>query len=257
MINQWSLTEGKNVQMKNSESLKAIVVEDERYPRLSLLQKLEEFRSQIEVIDACDSYDAALKSILLHRPDLLFMDIQLQGRDSIQLLNELQTSMHTLPRVIFTTAYADRRYLMSAIKFSAVDYLLKPVDKNELALAIAKAVNGLPAQKDHQIDKLSFRTVNGKIFVNQNDIAYFLADGNYSQIIMFQDSDVLMESLRMLEQRLDPNFFLRIDRKTIINLKRIYKINSRRRQCTFKAKDGTELILDISKNGTETLLNHI
>jgi DNA-binding LytR/AlgR family response regulator len=115
----------------------------------------------------------------------------------------------------------------------------------------------MPAQKDHQIEKLSFRTVNGKIFVNQNDIAYFLADGNYSQIIMFQDSDVLMESLRMLEQRLDPNVFLRIDRKTIINLKRIYKINSRRRQCTFKAKDGTELILDISKNGTETLLNHI
>ena len=127
--------------MMNRDTLKAIVVEDERYPRLSLLQKLEEFRSQIEVIDACDSYDAALKSILQHRPDLLFLDIQLQGRDSIQLLNELQNSMHTLPRVIFTTAYADRRYLMSAIKFSAVDYLLKPVDKNELALAIAKAVN--------------------------------------------------------------------------------------------------------------------
>ena len=84
----------------NRDTLKAIVVEDERYPRLSLLQKLEEFRSQIEVIDACDSYDAALKSILQHRPDLLFLDIQLQGRDSIQLLNELQNSMHTLPRVI-------------------------------------------------------------------------------------------------------------------------------------------------------------
>ena len=58
--------------MMNRDILKAIVVEDERYPRLSLLQKLEEFRSQIEVIDACDSYDTALKSILLHRPDLLF-----------------------------------------------------------------------------------------------------------------------------------------------------------------------------------------
>ena len=250
--------------MMNRDTLKAIVVEDERYPRLSLLQKLEEFRSQIEVIDACDSYDAALKSILQHRPDLLFLDIQLQGRDSIQLLNELQNSMHTLPRVIFTTAYADRRYLMSAIKFSAVDYLLKPVDKNELALAIAKAVNTHHSSPnthhpspESQSDKLSFRTVNGKIFVKQNDIAYFLADGNYSQIILFQDNDVLLESLRMLEQRLDPNVFLRIDRKTIINLKRVYKINSKRRQCTLKAEDGSELILDISKSGTETLLNRI
>lgn len=237
--------------------LKAIVVEDERYPRLTLLKKLEEFRSQIEVIDSCDNYDDALKSILHHRPDLLFLDIQLQGRDSIQLLNELQLSMHTLPRVIFTTAYADRRYLMSAIKFSAVDYLLKPVDKNELALAIAKAVNELPPQPNSQSDKLSFRTVNGKIFVKQNDIAYFLADGNYSQIILFQDDDVLLESLRMLEQRLDPNVFMRIDRKTIINLKRVYKINSKRRQCTLKAEDGSELTLDISKSGTETLLNRI
>ena len=243
--------------MMNRDILKAIVVEDERYPRLSLLQKLEEFRSQIEVIDACDSYDAALKSILLHRPDLLFLDIQLQGRDSIQLLNELQISMHTLPRVIFTTAYADRRYLMSAIKFSAVDYLLKPVDRNELALAIAKAVNELPAQNEDLYEKLSFKTVNGRIFVKQDDIAYFLADGNYSQIVLFQDNDVLLESLRMLEQRLNPNVFLRIDRKTIINLKRVYKINSKRRQCILKAEDGTELILDISKNGTDFLLNHI
>ena len=165
--------------------------------------------------------------------------------------------MHTLPRVIFTTAYADRRYLMSAIKFSAVDYLLKPVDRNELALAIAKAVNELPAQNEDLYEKLSFKTVNGRIFVKQDDIAYFLADGNYSQIVLFQDNDVLLESLRMLEQRLNPNVFLRIDRKTIINLKRVYKINSKRRQCILKAEDGTELILDISKNGTDFLLNHI
>ena len=58
-------------------------------------------------------------------------------------------------------------------------------------------------------------------------------------------------------QDLDPNVFLRIDRKTIINLKRVYKINSKRRQCTLKAEDGSELILDISKSGTETLLNNI
>ena len=121
------------------KTLRTIVVEDERLPRLSLLQKLEEFRQEIEVIDSCDNYDQALQSILRNQPDLLFLDIQLQGRDAIQLLDELKRSI-SLPHIIFTTAYADRKYLMSAIKLSAVDYLLKPVDKNELALAISKVL---------------------------------------------------------------------------------------------------------------------
>ncbi|MBQ6822662.1 MAG: response regulator, partial [Bacteroidales bacterium] len=108
--------------------LKTIVVEDERLPRLSLLAKLEEHRQLLDVVDDCDSYEAALESILRHRPDLLFLDIQLGGRDSISLLEELRHTI-PLPYVIFTTAYSDREYLMSAIKLSAVDYLLKPVGK--------------------------------------------------------------------------------------------------------------------------------
>ena len=120
------------------KTLKAIVVEDERLPRLSLLQKLEDFRHEVEVIDSCDNYDSALQSILRHQPDLLFLDIQLQGRDAIQLLNEVRLTL-PLPHVIFTTAYDDRKYLMNAIKLDAVDYLLKPIDKNELAAAITKA----------------------------------------------------------------------------------------------------------------------
>ena len=63
------------------KKLKAIVVEDERLPRLSLLAKLEDFRHSVEVVDSCENYDSALMSILQHRPDLLFLDIQLQGRD--------------------------------------------------------------------------------------------------------------------------------------------------------------------------------
>ena len=100
--------------------LKTSVVEDERLPRLSLLQKLEDFRQEVEVIDSCDNYDSALQSILRHQPELLFLDIQLQGRDAIQLLNEVKQTL-PLPHVIFTTAYADRKYLMSAGKLSAVD----------------------------------------------------------------------------------------------------------------------------------------
>ena len=80
-------------------------------PRVSAYDKWHLSAADIEVVDSCDSYDVALQSILRYKPDLLFMDIQLQGRTAMQLLDELKESM-TLPKVIFTTAYAERKYLM-------------------------------------------------------------------------------------------------------------------------------------------------
>ena len=124
---------------QNKTKLRTIVVEDERLPRLALLQKLENFSNAVDVIDSCDNYDTALHSILQNKPDLLLLDIQLQGRDTIQLLEELQ-KVQPLPYVIFTTAYNDRHYLMSAIKLSAVDYLIKPIDQSSLSIAIAKVM---------------------------------------------------------------------------------------------------------------------
>lgn len=241
--------------------LRTIVVEDERLPRLSLLQKLEEFRPEIEVIDSCDSYDHALQSILRNQPDLLFLDIQLQGRDAIQLLDELKKSI-TLPHVIFTTAYADRKYLMSAIKVSAIDYLLKPVDKNELALAISKV---LQANEDTDADdvhgpstgKLSFRTVNGKVYIKETDIAYIRADGNYAQIMAFHTQDTVLESLATLEQTLNNDVFMRVDRSTIVNVRNIYKLNTKRRLCTFRSAEGVDIDVELSKVGINMLMERL
>lgn len=231
----------------------AIVVEDERLPRLSLLQKLEDFRQQVEVIASCDNYDDALTSILHHKPDLLFLDIQLQGRDSMQLLNELQQTID-LPQLIFTTAYADRRYLMSAIKYSAVDYLMKPINKNELAIAITKAVNTCGEVSEAHTDKLSFRTVSGKLFLTASDIAYIRADGNYSLLTTFSSEEHILESLASLERQLDKSVFIRIDRSTIVNVKCIYKVNTKRRICTLRSLGGQTLETEVSKTGLEALL---
>ena len=235
-------------------SLTAIVVEDERLPRLTLLQKLEEHRPQIEVVDSCDTYDAALKSILRHRPDVLFLDIQLQGRDAIALLNKLRQTM-PLPHIVFTTAYSDRQYLMSAIKLDAVDYLLKPVDKNELAMAVAKILQHDELQRPPVTDnRLSFRTANGKLFANPDDIAYFQADGNCAQLVTLFDSENILESLATITRRLNPHTFVRTDRSTIVNVKRIYKINARRRLCSFKSADGHLLDVQLSKTSIDMLL---
>lgn len=236
--------------------LKAIVVEDERLPRLSLLAKLEDFRHSVEVVDACDNYDSARMSILRHRPDLLFLDIQLQGGDSIQLLEELKQTI-PLPYVIFTTAYSDRKYLMSAIKLSAVDYLLKPIDKGELAHAIAKAADRAVVETTATSslpENLSLKSVNGKIFVAVDDIAYMKADGNYANIYTFHGQDLILESLMTLEQRLPANTFARVDRSTIVNLQRVYRLNHQQHTCILLSANGCELRLELTKSGMEKLM---
>lgn len=238
------------------KKLKTVVVEDERLPRLSLLAKLEDFRHSVEVVDACDNYDSARMSILQHRPDLLFLDIQLHGRDSMQLLEELKQTI-PLPYVIFTTAYSDRKYLLSAIKLSAIDYLLKPIDKGELAHAIAKAAGRAVAEMPTAAampEKLSFRSVNGRIFVAADDIAYVKADGNYACICTFHGQDMVLENLLVLEQRLPADSFVRVDRSTIVNLPRVYRLNIQQHSCIMLSPDGRELRLEITRNGIEKLM---
>lgn len=228
--------------------LKTIVVEDERLPRLALLQKLTDFAGQVEVVDACDSYETALKSIVSHKPDLLLLDIQLNGRDSIELLHELREQM-PLPHIIFTTAYDDRQYLMSAIKIQATDYLLKPVSKQELALAINKVIHDItPFGKTSTL-----RTSKGVIQIANADIAYIKAARNYAAMVGFQCDEMLLDNIYTLERTLDEDF-VRIDRSTIVNIKTIYQINKRQCSCTFKSKDGKELVLKLSKVGLSHIL---
>ena len=241
---------------KTNHRLSTIVVEDERLPRLSLLKKLEDYRHAIEVVDSCDSYDTALESILKNRPELVFLDIQLQGRDSIQLLEQLKQTI-TLPYIIFTTAYSDRKYLMSAIKLSAVDYLLKPIDKGELAAAIAKATDRAEAEIPNQPnlpEKLSFKTSNGRILIAADDIAYIKADGNYAKITTFLSQDLVLENLLSLQQRLPNDIFIRVDRSTIVNLSKVYRLNQQQHTCTLQSKDGKLQMLDLSKSGIEMLM---
>lgn len=239
--------------------LKAIVVEDERLPRLSLIQKLADFKTQIEVVGSCEGYDEALETILRLRPDVLFLDIQLQGKDSIQLLNTLKQTI-SLPQVIFTTAYEDRKYLMEAIKLSAVDYLLKPIDRNELAIAIAKLTERKSVAQEEVKEvpvtgKLTFRTYNGRFCVEANDVAYICADGNNSKVVMFDSQETVLDNLLKLEEQLDGRQFVRVDRKHIVNIRNVYKLNTKRHLCMLRSLSGVIVELELSKNGFTTLLN--
>lgn len=242
--------------------LRTIVVEDERLPRLTLLTKLQAMADDVEVVAACDSYETALDSIRALRPDLLLLDIQLQGRDSITLLHELQDEM-PLPSVIFTTAYDDRSYLMSAIKLQATDYLLKPVSPDELRKAVGKVKRSLqdsplpsPATLPHPSPaKIAFKTSAGRVWMAPDGIAYVKAARNYAVLVCFDREELLLDSLHTIETMLDPQQFVRVDRSTIVNSRAIVQLNTRSMVCRLRSADGVELELELTKVAIDHLKN--
>ena len=241
--------------------LRTIVVEDERLPRLTLLTKLRALADDVEVVAACDSYESARDSIRALKPDLLLLDIQLQGRDSIDLLYELQGEM-TLPRVVFTTAYDDRSYLMGAIKLQAADYLLKPVSPAELRQAVEKvkcrqsdASHPSPVTLHPSTPKLAFRTSAGRVWMAPDAIAYVKAARNYAVLVCFDREELLLDSLRAIEAMLDPQQFVRVDRSTIVNRRAVVQLNTRCMVCRLRSADGVELELELSKVAIDHLKN--
>lgn len=217
-----------------------IIVEDEELPRLSLKAKLEMYHPDIRILDMCADGDTALESILRHKPQLLFLDIQLPGKDSLWLLEQLQTALPQMPRIIFTTAFTDSKYLLKAIKFSAVDYLNKPVNIAELASAVEKAKKRIreeeTAKNNPRKEIYTFRTLHSRLILSEADIVYIQADGNYAQIKLLQGKDELIfERLGEIEKKLDPAIFIRVSRSLIINRNYIYKINTKDATCVLLA----------------------
>lgn len=230
------------------KTYKAIVVEDERLPRLSLIQKLETYHPDITVVDSCEECESALQSIMKHRPDILFLDIQLPGRDSLWLLEQVNEMM-PLPCIIFTTAYNDPEYLLKAIKFGAVDYLLKPVNLLELGKALKKARERIKPKPG----TYSFRTISGTLYASNDDILYLKADGNYTQIYLLQGEETIFERLGDIDQKLDNEHFLRAGRSLMLNRKYIYKVDRKRNLCLLKTPAGTTHQVKVSEGGMESI----
>lgn len=240
--------------MKN---YRAIIVEDERLPRLSLLQKLETYHTDIEVVECCESYETALTAILRHRPDILFLDIQLQGHTTLELLRELKEAI-PLPHIIFTTAYSNSEYLLQAIRFAAADYLLKPVDVSDLAKAIHRIeerdTTAFPTpQSKTQSGKFPFRTLNGTLYAGKDEVVYVRASGNYSYIMLVEGEEIVLERLGVIEKKLGKEYFIRAGRNLLLNRNLIYKVNRKHKCCILRTPGGQEYSVELSAGGLEAV----
>ena len=208
---------------------KAIIIDDERLARNELKKLLSEF-PDIEVIDEASNADEGLQKIEALNPDLIFLDIQMPGKTGFDLLSELERT----PEVIFTTAYDE--YALRAFEVNALDYLLKPIEPKRLADALHKLDE---EEKEHTNDgepvimNRSMLSENDQVFVKDgercwfvklSDIRLFESVGNYAKVYFGPNKPLILKSLNALEERLDEKMFFRANRKHIVNLRMIEKV---------------------------------
>jgi two-component system LytT family response regulator len=208
-------------------AIKAIIIDDERLAR-NELKKMLQSHSEIEVIEEAANVDEGIEKIELLHPDLIFLDIQMPGKNGFELLAEVEKA----PRVIFTTAYDE--YAIKAFEVNALDYLLKPIEPKRLG----EALNKLQAEmmKDNpalaannrgpltELDQVFVKDGERCWFVKLGEIRLFESVGNYAKVYFGTHKPLILKSLNALEERLDDRMFFRANRKHIINLRWIEKI---------------------------------
>jgi two-component system, LytTR family, response regulator len=209
--------------------IRAIIIDDERLARNELKKLLLDF-PEIEVIAEAANASEGVERIDSLNPDLIFLDIQMPGKTGFDMLSELERA----PNVIFTTAYDE--YALKAFEVNALDYLLKPVEPKRLADALQK----LQLEEDKEPISDHTISVNRSIlnehdqvfvkdgercwFVKLSDIRLFESVGNYAKVYFGPNKPLILKSLNALEERLDEKVFFRANRKHIVNLRLIEKI---------------------------------
>lgn len=208
--------------------MKAIIIDDERLARTELRKLLQDF-PEIEVVDEAANVDEGISKIENYNPDLIFLDIQMPGKTGFDLLSELDRA----PQVIFTTAYDE--YALKAFEVNALDYLLKPIEPKRLADAIHK-LHSSEINNNHShepIDLNRMLTENDQVFVKDGERCWFVklseirlfeSVGNYAKVFFGLNKPLILKSLNALEERLDEKTFFRANRKHIVNLRMIEKI---------------------------------
>lgn len=208
---------------------RAIIIDDERLARNELKKLLSEF-DEIEVIAEASNADEAIGLIESHQPDLIFLDIQMPAKTGFELLTELERS----PQVIFTTAHDE--YALKAFEVNALDYLLKPIDPKRLSDAVQKILTVEEREELDEGTKEENRGIlsdNDQVFVKDgekcwfvklSDIRLFESVGNYARVFFGPNRPLILKSLNSLEERLDTKTFFRANRKHIVNMKMIEKV---------------------------------
>jgi len=209
--------------------MRVMVIDDERLARKELSSLLGQY-AHLDLIGEASTADEAKKKIETLHPDLIFLDIQMPGKDGFQLLSELDY----MPKVIFVTAYDE--YALKAFEVSAMDYLMKPVDPERLEESLKRlneeetdihTIDDLTRKNRlDQGDQIFLKDGDKCWFVTLSDVSRFQSEGNYVRVFFENNKPMILRSLNTLETILEPRSFFRANRRYIINLKWIDRVEN-------------------------------
>jgi len=212
------------------KQIRAIIIDDEADARDIIRNNLKEYCEGVDLVGEADGVNSGLQVIKQLKPDLIFLDIEMGDGTGFDLLNQLDS---VKPQIIFTTAYDE--FAIKAFKYSTVDYLLKPIDIDELIDATKKV--GIPVSSTNTMleekmnlllqsvekksfDRISLATINGFQMVDTANIVFCKANGNYSNFYLKSGEKIMVTKIiKEFEQLLSPDIFLRIHQSHIVNLK--------------------------------------
>lgn len=215
------------------KQFKTIIIDDERLARQELRTILSDY-PEIEIIDEAQNGEEGIEKIKALNPDLIFLDINMPGMTGFEMLKHLSD----IPHVIFVTAYDE--YALKAFEVNALDYILKPVDTDRLNEAIEKLKQNddqeFESDTKNKITRSERRlSIDDKVFIKDGEKCYFVklgdvrmleSDGNYVKVHFGTSRPLILRSLNSFEEKLDQEYFFRANRKFIINLDWIEKVEN-------------------------------
>lgn len=240
------------------KKLKALIVDDESHSREVLLNLLHTYCPEIELVGMADNGAAAAVLIARESPDLVFLDVEMKGETGFDLLQSLS---HVKFDIIFTTAHD--KYAIQAIRFSALDYLMKPILAEELKTAVKRVFEKQNSpDRIRQLDalvyninysnadkKLALPTASGYEFVSISDVVRCESSDNYTYFHLKDKSKILISKTLMdFERMLAPYYFFRVHQSHLINMRMIKKFQ-KGEGGILVMEDGTEIDVSRRKKG--------
>jgi len=238
--------------------IRTVIIDDEGRSRETIFELLKMYCDNIEVVDQAEDVKSGLLSIRKHNPDLVLLDIKMPDGTGFDLVRQIE---HVNFRIIFITAYEE--YAIKAFKFSALDYLLKPIDPEELTLAIGKVTNSLNNEnlntrisefmtyidqfrKHGDGKKIILKTSENIYVVDTDDIISIESDQNYSRFHLVDGEPIFVSrTMKDYSSMLDERNFYRIHQSYIINLQHIKRYNRGENICIMS--DGSKIPVSYRK----------
>jgi two-component system LytT family response regulator len=213
-----------------------ILADDEVLARQKLRQMLRE-DPEIEIVGECASLAETIELVRSTKPRLLFLDIRMPGGDAFQVIDELSSGGNLkMPQIIFTTAYDG--YALRAFEIDAADYLLKPYTNERLQVALQRVCRQIktdqsavpettrPPRENGYSKRIVFKSRGRIIFLPVSQIRWIGAEENYVRISTENETHLLRETMARIEEKLDPQTFLRVHRSSIVNLQFVKEVRT-------------------------------